>query len=212
MEITWLGHCCFRIRAKEATVVTDPCDKSTGYSLGRPTADLVTVSFHDPAHDAVSAVAGDPKVIDGPGEFEISGASVVGVTTWRDKDKGATRGRNVCYVIELEDLRIAHLGGIGHVPTSDQVEEMGNVDILLIPVGGGDSLDAPPAAETVSLLEPKLVIPMHYKTDAEKAPLDPVDRFLKEMGAKVSETLTKLAVQRNSLPDETQVMVVDYKR
>lgn len=212
MEITWLGHCCFRIRAKEATVVTDPCDKSTGYSLGRPTADLVTVSFHDPAHDAVGAVAGDPRVIDGPGEFEISGASVTGVTTYRDKEKGAERGRSVAYVIELEDLRIAHLGGIGHVPTSDQVEEMGNVDILLLPVGGGESLDAPPAAETVSLLEPKLVIPMHYKTDIEKAKLDPVERFLKEMGAKSTETLAKLQVTRSSLPDEMQVMVVDYKR
>lgn len=212
MEITWLGHCCFRIRAKEATVVTDPCDKSTGYSLGRPTADLVTVSFHDPAHDAVGAVAGDPRVIDGPGEFEISGASVTGVTTYRDKEKGAERGRSVSYVIELEDLRIAHLGGIGHVPTSDQVEEMGNVDILLLPVGGGESLDAPPAAETVSLLEPKLVIPMHYKTDIEKAKLDPVERFLKEMGAKSTETLAKLQVTRSSLPDEMQVMVVDYKR
>ncbi|MEO8036513.1 MAG: MBL fold metallo-hydrolase, partial [Acidobacteriota bacterium] len=176
------------------------------------TADLVTISFHDPAHDAVGAVAGDPKVVDGPGEFEIAGASLAGVTTFRDKEKGAERGRNVCYVIELEDLRIAHLGGIGHVPTSDQVEEIGNVDILLIPVGGGESLDAPLASETVSLLEPKLVIPMHYKTDIEKSKLDPVDRFLKEMGAKTSETHAKIAIARNSLPEETQVLVVDYKR
>jgi L-ascorbate metabolism protein UlaG (beta-lactamase superfamily) len=212
MEITWLGHSCFRIRAKEATVVTDPCDRSSGYSLGRPTADLVTVSIDDPAHNNVAGVAGDPRVIDGPGEFEIAGASVVGVTTFRDKEKTADGGRNVAYVIELEDLRIGHLGGLGHVPTSDQVEEMGAIDILLVPVGGGDALDAPPAAETVSLLEPKLVIPMHYKTDVDKAKLDPVDRFLKEMGAKTTERHAKIAVTRSSLPDETQVLVLDYKR
>lgn len=212
MEITWLGHCCFRIRAKEATVVTDPCDKSTGYSLGRPTADLVTVSIDDPGHNHVSGVAGDPRVVNGPGEFEIAGASVVGVTTYRDKDKGSVAGRNIAYVIELEDLRVCHLGGIGHVPTSDQVEEIGNVDILMVPVGGGDSLDAPPAAETVSLIEPKLVIPMHFKTDIEKAALNPVERFLKEMGAKTTESHAKIAVTRSSLPDETQILVLDYKR
>ena len=212
MEIIWLGHCCFRIRAKEATVVTDPCDKSTGYALGRPTGDLVTVSIDDPAHNHVTGVAGDPRVIDGPGEFEIAGASVVGVTTYRDKEKSAGGHRNVVYVIELEDLRICHLGGIGHVPTSDQVEEIGNVDILMVPVGGGGSLDAPPAAETISLIEPKLVIPMHFKTDIEKHHLDPIDRFLKEMGAKSSETHAKISVARNSLPEVTQVMILDYKR
>ena len=211
MEITWLGHSCFRIKAKEATVVTDPCDKSTGYTLGRPTADLVTVSYDDPAHSYVAGVAGSPRVIDGPGEFEIAGASVVGVTTQRDREK-ADGGRNVAYVIELEDLRVAHLGGIGRVPTSDQVEEIGAIDILLVPVGGDGALDAPPAAETVSLLEPKLVIPMHFKTDIEKAKLDPVDRFLKEMGSKTTERHAKIAVTRSSLPDETQVLVLDYKR
>ena len=212
MEITWLGHCCFRVRAKEATVVTDPCDKTTGYSLGRPTGDLVTVSIDDPAHNYVAGVAGDPRVIDGPGEFEIAGASVAGVTTYRDREKTATSGRNVAYVIELEELRICHLGGIGHVPTSDQVEEIGNVDILLVPVGGGDSLDASSAAETVNLLEPKLVIPMHFKTDIEKRQLDPLDRFLKEMGAKSTETHAKIAVTRSSLPEGTQVLILDYKR
>jgi len=199
-----------RIRAKEATIVADPPDRSTGYSLGRPTADIVTVSNHDPAHNAPQAVAGDPRVIDGPGEFEIAGASLNGVATWRGKDKSA--GRNVAYVYELEDLRVGHLGAIGHVPTSDQAEELGNIDILIIPVGGGDALEAAPAAETVSLLEPKLVIPVHYRTDVEKQKLDPLDRFLKEMGVKSAETHQKIAVTKGSLPDETQVLVLDYKR
>jgi len=209
MEIIWLGHCCFRLKAKEATVVTDPCDKTTGYTIARPTADLVTISVDDRAHNWVEGVAGSPRVIDGPGEFEIAGTSVVGIPTPRDKEH---KGGNIAYVIELEDLRIAHLGGIGAVPTSDQVEEMGAVDILLVPVGGGDSLEGPPAAETIALIEPRLVIPMHYKTDAERGPLDPVDRFLKEMGAKSPETHAKIAVTRNSLPEEMQIIVLDYKR
>jgi L-ascorbate metabolism protein UlaG (beta-lactamase superfamily) len=209
MEITWLGHCCFRLRAKEATIVTDPCDKSTGYSLGRPTADIVTVSLDDPAHNHVAGVAGSPRIIAGPGEFEVAATSVVGVSTWHDAEKSR---RNVAYVIELEDLRICHLGAMGVVPTSDQVEEIGSVDILMVPVGGGHAFDAPPAAETVSLLEPKLVIPMHFKTDVERERLDPIDRFLKEMSTKAPETHAKIAVTRSSLPDEMQLLVLDYKR
>ncbi len=213
MEITWLGRACFRIRAKEATVVTDPYDnKTTGYTLGRPTADIVTVSHSDPAHSNVEGVGGTPRAIEGPGEFEIAGASIIGVTTYRGAEKTIESGRNVAFVIELEDLRVGHLGGIGHVPTSDQVEEMGALDILLVPVGGDDSLAATEAAETVSLLEPKLVIPMNYKTDIERAKLDPVDRFLKEMGAKSPEHHAKVTVTRSSLPEEMQIFVVDYKR
>lgn len=192
--------------------MTDPPDKTTGYSLGRPTADIVTVSHSDSAHSYVEGIAGTPRVLDGPGEYEISGASIIGVSTWRGKEMQIESGRNIAFVVELEDLRIAHLGGIGHVPTSDQLEEMANVDILLVPVGGGDSLDAPPAAETVSLIEPKLVIPMNYKTDIDKAQLDPLDRFLKEMGAQKSESHAKLTVTRSSLPEEMQVLVVDVKR
>jgi len=211
MEITWLGHACFRIRAKEATLVTDPCDRSTGYSLGRPNADVITVSNADPAHSFVGGIAGVSRVIDAPGEFEVSGTSICGVTTTLKAANG-TPGRNVAFVFELEDLRICHLGGIGQVPTSDQVEEMSGVDVLLVPVGGGNALDAPPAAETVSLLEPKLVIPMHFKTDTEKTNLDPVDRFLKEMGIKAPETHAKVQITRSLLPTETQVLVLDYKR
>lgn len=208
MEITWLGHNCFRLRAKEAAVVTDPYDnRVSGYTLGRPNADLVTVSIDDPSHNNVGGVGGDPRLIDGPGEFEIAGASVVGVTI-----NGENGARNVAFVIELEDIRVAHLGGISKVPSTEQIEEFSGVDILLIPVGGGGALDGAAAAETVSMIGPKLVMPMHFKTDVEKAKLDPVDRFLKEMGGKPGETHQKLAVTRSSLPEETQVVVLDYKR
>ncbi|HXK32677.1 MAG TPA: MBL fold metallo-hydrolase [Dehalococcoidia bacterium] len=207
MEIIWLGHACFRLRAREATVVTDPYDnKVTGYTLNRPSADLVTVSIDDPAHNNAGGVGGDPRVIDAPGEYEIAGASVIGVPL-PGKD-----GRTVAYVIDLEDMRIAHLGATAAVPRTEEIEEFSDVDVLLVPVGGGLALDAAAAAETVSLIGPKLVMPMHYKTPAEKQKLDPVDRFLKEMGGKPGETFQKLSVTRSSLPEETQVVVLEYRR
>lgn len=207
MELTWLGHACVRLRAREAAVVTDPYDnKVTGYTLNRPNADLVTISIDDPAHNNAAGVGGDPRVIDAPGEYEIAGASVVGVAM-PGKDK-----RSVAYVIDLEDMRVAHLGGVATVPTTEQLEEFADVDILLVPVGGGAALDAAAAAETVSLIGPRLVMPIHYKTPAEKHRLDPVDRFLKEMGVKPDETHQKLTVTRSSLPEETQVVVLEYRR
>lgn len=207
MELTWLGHACVRLRAREAAVVTDPYDnKVTGYTLNRPNADLVTISIDDPAHNNAGGVGGDPRVIDAPGEYEIAGASVVGVAM-PGKDK-----RSVAYVIDLEDMRVAHLGGVATVPTTEQLEEFADVDILLVPVGGGAALDAAAAAETVSLIGPRLVIPIHYKTPVEKHRLDPVDRFLKEMGVKPDETHQKLTVTRSSLPEETQVVVLEYRR
>lgn len=212
MEITWLGHACFRIRGKEATVINDPCDRSTGYSMGKPAADIVTVSVPDPAHSNVAGVGGSPRVLEGPGEYEFAGASITGVATAAEVEEGDGNRRNVSFVIELEDLRICHLGAIARVPTSGQLEELTAVDVLLVPVGGGAAFDAAPAAETVSLIEPKLVIPMHFKTDAEKTKLDGVDRFLKEMGAQVSEGHAKISVTRSSLPGETQVFVLDSKR
>lgn len=213
MEITWLGHSCFRLRGREATIVTDPCAKSTGYSIGKPTADIVTVSHEHPGHNNVGAVAGSPRVVRGPGEFEIAGVLIMGIRTYHDQEKGQKLGKNTAYVMELEDVRVCHLGDLGHVPTPEQVEELSGVDILLAPVGGGNSLGATAAAETVSLLEPKLVIPMHYNTPAAKMELDPIDRFLKEMGAPAAleERQPKVSVTRSTLPQETKVLVLDYR-
>ena len=213
MEISWLGHSCFRLRGREAAVVVDPCAKSTGYSIGKPTANIVTVSHDHSGHNNVAAVAGSPRVVEGPGEFEIAGVLITGIRTYHDQDEGATLGKNIAYVLELEGLRICHLGDLGHVPSPEQVEAMSGVDILLAPVGGGSTIDATAAAETVSLLEPKLVIPMHYQTPASKAQLDPLDRFLKEIGAPsaLEDRQPKLSVTQSTLPQETKVQVLDYK-
>jgi L-ascorbate metabolism protein UlaG (beta-lactamase superfamily) len=213
MEITWLGHSCFRLRGRDAAVVMDPCGKETGYNISRPTADIVTVSHDHPAHNNVAGVAGTPRVIQGPGEFEIAGVMIMGIPTYHDAQKGEKLGKNTAYVVELDDVRVCHLGDLGHIPTPEQVEELSGVDVLLAPVGGGTTINAAAAAETVSLLGAKLVIPMHYKTAASKDELEPLDRFLKEMGAKLAneERQPKLSVTKSTLPEETKVQVLDYK-
>ncbi len=212
MEITWLGHSCFRIRGKEATVVTDPYDGSIGYSLGRLKANIVTLSHSHPGHSFASGVGGEPRIVHGPGEYEISGVSITGISTFHDADRGEKRGKNTVYLIEMEEVTLCHLGDLGHVPSSEQVEEMGDVDVLMVPVGGVSTIDAAAAAETVRLLEPRIVIPMHFKTEALRFELEPVDRFLREMGLKAGlAAQPKLSVTKPSLPDEAQVVVLDYR-
>ncbi len=212
MEITWLGHSCFRIRGRGATIVTDPCPPSSGYAIGKPTADIVTISHPHENHSYVKGVAGSPVLIERPGEYEIRGAFVTGIGTYHDDKRGATHGSNVSFVVEIEDLRVCHLGDLGHTPTPGQVEEMSGVGVLLVPVGGGATIDGAVAAEVVNIIEPAIVIPMHYKTEASKDELSPLDRFLKEMGAKELEPQPKLTVTRGSLPQETQVVLLDYRR
>ena len=212
MEITWLGQSCFRIRGREATVVTDPCPPSSGHSIGKPTANVVTVSHGHENHSFVKAVAGKPTVLGRPGEYEIHGAFMTGVRTYHDATKGAVHGPNVSFVIEMEDVRVCHLGDLGHTPTPEQVEEMSGVGVLLIPVGGHTTIDAPTAAEVVNIIEPAIVVPMHYRTADIQSELATLDRFLKEMGAKDLEPQPKLAVNRRSLPHETQVVLLDHRR
>lgn len=212
MEITWLGHSCFRLRSREGVVLTDPCPPSSGYSIGKPTADIVLISHDHPNHSYRKAVGGTPVFIAAPGEYEIAGIFIAGIPTYHDGQSGALRGKNTTYVIEMDDVRLCHLGDLGHIPTPEQVEEMSGVDVLLVPVGGHNTIDASAAAEVVSILEPRVVIPMHYKTDKETASLEPLQKFLKEMGVASVEPMPKVALTRNSLPLEMQVTVLDYKR
>lgn len=211
MELTWLGHSCFRIRGREAAIVTDPCPPSTGYTIGKPTADILTVSHKHDNHAYTKAVAGDPVLIERPGEYEVHGAFVTGVGTYHDANRGASHGPNVSFIFEMEDLRVCHLGDLGHTPTPEQVEEMSGVAVLLVPVGGDTTIDGAVAAEVVNLIEPSLVIPMHYRTPAMQDGLAPLDRFLKEMGAKDLEPQPKLTVTHSSLPHETQIVLLDYR-
>ena len=210
MDITWLGHSCFRIRGSQATVITDPYPPSLGYSLGKPTAHIVTVSHQHPNHSYVQGVSGEPRQITGPGEYEISGVLVIGMATFHDAVGGRKQGRNTVYLMEIDEVSVCHLGDLGHVLTAAQVEEIDNVDVLLLPVGGVSTINAPMAAEVVRRLEPKVVVPMHYKTQAINRELESVGRFLKEIGVKQIDPQPKLSFTKSSLPASTQVFLLDY--
>jgi len=212
IDITWLGHSCFRIKGKGVTLLTDPYDESIGYSLGNPEANIVTSSHPHPGHGFTSGVGGEPKIVRGPGEYEISGVFITGIATFHDAEKGQERGRNTVYLIEMEDIKLCHLGDLGHPLSTEQVEEIGSVELLMVPVGGFSTIDAVTAAETVRLLQPGIVIPMHFQTEAVRFQLAPVERFLREMGIKAGlAAQPRLSITRAALSEETQVVVLDYR-
>jgi len=218
MEITWFGHSCFRLTERGlAAVVTDPYDDSLGYPTLRLKADIVTVSHDAPGHSHLDAVKGDLRALTGPGEYEIGGVFITGIPTISPsaasaKKKGGPELKtNTVYVFDYDGLTVAHLGDLDHVPTQSQIEALGAVDVALVPVGGGGGLNAAQAAEVVSLLEPSLVVPMHYRTEAGSAALDPVSKFLKEMGLGAITPEAGLKVTKSSLPDETHVVLLECK-
>lgn len=213
MEIVWHGHSCFRmIERGMASVVTDPYDDSIGYEPIKLKADIVTVSHSAPGHNNLDAVkGGEVHPITGPGEYEIGGVFITGLSTDNDKKKKAEGKRNTLYLFDFDGLTVAHLGDLDHVPSQAQIEALGSVDVALVPVGGGGGLNAAQAAEVVSLLEPSVVIPMHYKTDELTLKLDPVGKFLKEMGLGTLKAEPSIKLTKSSLPDETKVVILDHK-
>jgi L-ascorbate metabolism protein UlaG (beta-lactamase superfamily) len=209
LDITWHGHSCFRLRGRDVAIVTDPYDRGTGFPTLRLTADVVSISHEHPNHSHVQAVqagSGRPRFVDGPGEYEIGGAMIAGVATYRDKQRGKVHGKNTAYLFEFDDLSVCHLGDLGHSLSAEQIEALKDADVLLVPVGGQCTIDASEAAEVVSQLEPKIVIPMHYGTP--KVQLDSAERFCKELAAEDPQVSPKLTVTRSSLPAETQVVLL----
>jgi L-ascorbate metabolism protein UlaG (beta-lactamase superfamily) len=211
MDIVWYGHSCFRISERgQAAIITDPFGEDLGYEVPRLKADIVTVSHDAPGHNFLAAIKGYEHVIRGPGEYEIGGVFILGIATFDETQE--TPRRNVVYVFDYNSLIVAHMGDLDHVPSQSMIDALGPVDIALIPVGGGKSLSSSQAAEVVSLLEPSIVVPMHYRTDVlQSVDLDPVDRFLKEMGINTIQEETLLRVSSGSLPEQTQVVLLDYR-
>jgi L-ascorbate metabolism protein UlaG (beta-lactamase superfamily) len=211
MEITWYGHSCFRLTERNfATVVTDPFDnKKVGYGPLKLKADIVTVSHDAPGHNNVDAVKGVTHTITGAGEFEIGSVFITAVQTGGGKKKDKVR--NTLYVFDYDGITVAHLGDLQEVPTQSEVEALGTVNVLLVPVGGGSSLNAAKASEVVSLIEPNIVIPMHYSTPAAKVSIDSLNKFLKEMGLGKTDAQPSLKITRSGLPDETKVVVLEYQ-
>jgi L-ascorbate metabolism protein UlaG (beta-lactamase superfamily) len=213
MEITWYGYSCFRLTERGmATVVTDPYDHhEVGLEPLKLKADIVTISQERPTSNFVAGVKGDAFRIPGPGEYEIGGVFITGVQTSTGGKKGEPELLNTLFVIDYNGLTVAHLGNLKRVPNQAEVEALGPVHIALVPVGGGDSLNAAKAAEVISLLEPRLVIPMQYAISGMKVILDPISKFMKEMGIVEVASVPSLKLSSvNSLPEDTHVTVLDY--
>ena len=212
MEIDWFGHACFRLRGREGTVITDPYAKEIGLSFPRPRGDIVTISHDHPGHRHAEGVKGDPRVLSGPGEYEVKNIFVTGTPTAHDKKGGKDRGPNTVYTIEMDGLTICHLGDLGHVPTQPQAEAFGNVDILLVPVGGVSTIGGSEAVEIISLLEPQVVIPMHFQLPDLAFKLDAPGKFFKELGIKPPSAVPSFKVTKESLPKEMQVVLLEPKQ
>ena len=209
MEITWYGMSCFRITERKlATIVTDPFAPAIGLGELRQKSDVVTISHDAPGHNYLHAVSGLEHTLDGPGEYEIGGVFVTGIATPSRTDKF----NNIVYLFNYNGLTIAHLGDIGDVPSQKQIEDLEMVNVLLVPVGAGSSLNAARAAELVSMLEPNIVVPMHYQLPGLAAPLEPLDKFLKEMGVSEAKREGSLKLtSADSLPQETEVIILAHK-
>jgi L-ascorbate metabolism protein UlaG (beta-lactamase superfamily) len=211
-EIRWFGHACFRIRAREATILTDPVPRSFGYKVEKQRADIVTVSHAHPGHVAFDMLNGEYKLVDRPGEFEMHDVFITGVQTYHDDQLGAERGKNTVFLIEVESLMICHLGDLGHELTEAQAEAMNSVDVLFVPVGGNDVLDGGQASAVVAQIEPRIVIPMQYRTEFGDAQREGVERFLKEMAVGDIAPIERLTIRKSDLAEgsyATSVVVLE---
>ncbi len=212
MEITWFGLSCFRMTERAvATIMADPYDATGGFLLPRKDADVVTMSVDLPEHNNLRGVRAGYKALTGPGEYEVGGVFITGIDIRPDRKKQEKENlpRNTVFVFEFEGVTVCHLGALSHVPTQAQVEALGAVNVLLVPVGAEGRLNASQASEVVSLLEPNLVVPMHYRLKGLEIKLDPVSKFLKEMGLADLSPQDSLKVTRSGLPEETEVVLLE---
>ena len=209
MEITWYGMSCFRITERKlATIVTDPFAPAIGLGELKLKSDVVTISHDAPGHNYIHGVSGMEHQLDGPGEYEIGGVFITGIATPSKTGKF----NNIVYLYNYNGLTIAHLGDIGDVPSQKQIEDLELVNVLLVPVGGGSSLNAARAAELVSMLEPNVVVPMHYQLPGLETSLEPLDKFLKEMGVSEAKREASLKLTNaDSLPQETEVIILAHR-
>jgi L-ascorbate metabolism protein UlaG (beta-lactamase superfamily) len=207
-KISWAGQACFSIslsggKDQSAEIVIDPFSEDIGLKLPNLSADIVLVSHAHMDHNNVGDVKGSPFVIQEPGEYEVKGVFIQGIESFHDNEQGKERGKNTIYVMEAEGMRLCHLGDLGQTQlTDEQVEKIDTVDILMIPVGGNYTIDGAEAQKIISQLEPKIVIPMHFKLPKLKVELEDVSKFLKAMGKSDIAPVDKLNIKANALPKE----------
>ncbi len=214
MDIKYIGHSSFFIRTRDAKIVTDPFNPtSVGLKYPKTEADIVTLSHLHDDHNYMEGIKGEPLFIDWPGEFEKNKVRIFGFQTFHDKKKGEERGPNTMFKFEADNLSVLHCGDLGHLLEDSMIEEIGSVDILLIPTGGFYTINAQEAAKVVNEIEPALVIPMHYQQSGMNEELavnmQPVTDFLKEIGAADTQPVDKLSIKKEDLnPEELKVVVM----
>ena len=213
MEITYIGHSCFKVKTKNLTLVFDPYDpKKTGYALPKLSADIVLVSHDHFDHNFVSGVSDYKLLIDKPGEYETKGVFIYGLESFHDNKQGKERGKNNLFHVEADGLNLLHLGDLGHELSKETLEQIPSVDILFVPVGGTYTIDAEEAAEVISQIEPAVVIPMHYQTSdltGLSKDLDKLDKFLDEMGVEDEvKKVKELKITKADITEETEVIVI----
>lgn len=199
VEITWLGRNCFRLKGRDGVVLTDPCPPESGYVIGKQTANVVTISNRNDSGYSYREGLTSAHILDAPGEYEVGGILVTGIAT-----KRADGNRNIVFVCEIDGIRVGHLG----LASTQGIEEIKDVDILLFPAGGGNSLGGPAAADVMTKVDPRVAIPMNFKTDAETADLQPLETFLKETGAK-PEPQPKVQYSRTQLPQDLTMVILE---
>lgn len=214
MEIKYLGHASFQLKGKSGSVITDPFDsKMVGLKFPAVEADIVTISHQHPDHDQVALVGGTPQIIDIPGEYEKQKIRVTGWGVFHDGKSGEERGKNTIYKIEIDEVSILHCGDLGHILSEELVEEIGPVDVLLIPVGGFFTIGADEANQVIHEIEPSIVIPMHYndpKLNQEVfAKLAPLSDFLTKVGVSQIEPVKKLSLKKAEMTEEMKVVVME---
>ncbi|WP_088189130.1 MBL fold metallo-hydrolase [Desulfosporosinus sp. FKA] len=209
MHIRWFGHSCFLFTNQEGLkILTDPFNEKVGYPLPEVNTDIITVSHHHHDHDYIQGLPGKPLIIDEEGQHNISGLSLTGTKTFHDDDLGSKRGKNVLFSFTMDGVTVVHLGDLGHVLTPEQLSNVGQVDIVCIPVGGFYTIDAEQAYQVIRQLNPKIILPMHYKRDDTiSLPIAGVDSFLKHFD--LIKKAKDLNISSSSLPQSQEVVVLE---
>ena len=213
-KISWAGQSCFQIsvsNSKEhsADIVIDPFDESIGLKLPNFSADILLVTHQHHDHNNIKGIKGAPFLVSGPGEYEVKGVFIQGIPSFHDDKEGKEKGQNTIYTIETEEMKFCHLGDLGQKQlTDEQLEKIGAVDVLMIPVGGEFTISSQEAQKIVSQIEPKIVIPMHYGLPKLKIKLDDVNKFLKAMGKNSIVPQDKFTVKSSALPKDGMEIVV----
>ena len=215
MNIFWHGQSCFQITARrnkdeETRLVIDPFSEEIGLRLPKLEADILLVTHCHSDHNNVKAVSGSPFLVNGPGEYEIKKVFIQGISAFHDASQGRERGENTIYTIDTEGLRLCHLGDLGQKElTGEQLEKIGEIDILMIPVGGIYTISAKEALKVMSQIEPRITIPMHYQIPKLKVKLEGLDKFLKTMGIKKLDPLPRLSIKKKDIsPEEAKIIVL----